>query len=293
MYGSPSEWQKAMTYHWVQKILNEYQDKKTVIIEGQVNLDFITAAFAGFNFQQYKIILVHCNNETRHKRLYLDRNQPELINDDMDKWAEFLKRQAIDKKVTILDTSLMDTNEMVDWFKQNSHLSSQANENIYLRRTARAIILNKHNQVLLLKIKGKPLHSNKYQDTQSFWITVGGELEQDETFELALQRELREEVGVTNPEKIELIAFGEHVLLWKGLKTKFVEQFYIVCLNDINLSNRNLTHEESIVIDDYSWWSLNDLQTTKEVIFPTCLPKLVNNYINHLNDWMVKKISLD
>lgn len=118
VYGSPSEWQKAMTYHWVQKIIHDYQDKSLVIIEGQVNLDYIVNAFAGFNSQQYKIILVHCNNATRHQRLHLDRNQPELINDDMDKWAEFLTKQAIDKNVTILDTSLMDTNEMLNVFKE-------------------------------------------------------------------------------------------------------------------------------------------------------------------------------
>jgi GrpB-like predicted nucleotidyltransferase (UPF0157 family)/dephospho-CoA kinase len=116
-YGSGSEWQKAMTFHWVKKILVEYKDKELVILEGQVNLDFITDAFAGFNLSQYKIILVHCDNKTRHQRLHQDRNQPELVNDQMDSWAEFLKKQAINKHVMILDTSLMNTEEMVNQFK--------------------------------------------------------------------------------------------------------------------------------------------------------------------------------
>ena len=113
VYGSGSEWQKAMTYHWVKKIMAEYKNKELVILEGQVNLDFITDAFSGFNFTQYKVILVHCDNETRHQRLYQDRNQPELVNDQMDNWAEFLKKQAINKNIMILDTSLMNTEEMV------------------------------------------------------------------------------------------------------------------------------------------------------------------------------------
>ena len=79
----------------------------------------------------------------------------------------------------------------------------------------------------------------------------------------------------------------------KGLSTKFVEQFYIVYIDDINLSNRNLTHEESTMIDEYHWWSLSDLLTTKDVIFPTCLPELVSDYILHPNDWMAREISLD
>ncbi|MBV8801388.1 MAG: GNAT family N-acetyltransferase [Gammaproteobacteria bacterium] len=118
VYGSGSEWQKAMTYHWIKKIITEYKEKEYVILEGQVNLDFITDAFSGFNFHQYKIILLHCNNKTRHQRLQDDRNQPELVNDQMDSWAEFLRKQAINKNVMILDTSLMNTEEMINQFKQ-------------------------------------------------------------------------------------------------------------------------------------------------------------------------------
>jgi GrpB-like predicted nucleotidyltransferase (UPF0157 family)/dephospho-CoA kinase len=117
VYRSGSEWQKAMTYHWVKKIMEEYKNKELVILEGQVNLDFITDAFAGFNFTQYKIILVHCDNKTRHQRLHQNRNQPELVNDQMDNWAEFLKKQAISKNAMILDTSLMNTEEMITQFK--------------------------------------------------------------------------------------------------------------------------------------------------------------------------------
>jgi hypothetical protein len=118
VYGSGSEWQKAMTYHWVKKLLNNFQDEKLVIFEGQVNLDFIVSAFAGFDFDRYKIILVHCENTVRHKHLHQDRNQPELVNDNMDNWSAFLKKQAIDKSALILDTTLMSKEEMVEQFKK-------------------------------------------------------------------------------------------------------------------------------------------------------------------------------
>ncbi len=61
---------------------------------------------------------MHCDNKTRHLRLHQGRNQPELINNNMDNWAEFLKKQAINKNIMILDTSLMNTEEMVNQFKQ-------------------------------------------------------------------------------------------------------------------------------------------------------------------------------
>jgi hypothetical protein len=116
-YGSPSEWQRAMTYHWAKKIITHYQDKKLVILEGQVNLDFIVATFSGFNLHRYQIIFIHCDHSTRHQRLHKNRNQPELVNVDMDNWADFLKKQAIDKKAVILDTTLMNADEMVSQFE--------------------------------------------------------------------------------------------------------------------------------------------------------------------------------
>ena len=111
-------WQTRITYHWIKKLLNDYPNKKLIILEGQVNLNFIVSAFEGFNFYKYKIVLAHCENITRHKRLHQDRNQPELINDNMDTWAEFLKKQAIEKQAMILDTTLMNTDEMVSQFEK-------------------------------------------------------------------------------------------------------------------------------------------------------------------------------
>ena len=48
-YGSPSEWQRAMTNLWVDKIIHENSSKELVILEGQVNLEFIKSAFNNVN----------------------------------------------------------------------------------------------------------------------------------------------------------------------------------------------------------------------------------------------------
>ena len=42
--GSGEKWQELTTYRWIEKITVEYQGKKIVAMEGQVNLDFIKAA---------------------------------------------------------------------------------------------------------------------------------------------------------------------------------------------------------------------------------------------------------
>lgn len=164
---------------------------------------------------------------------------------------------------------------------------------INIRRTARAIILNSNNQVLLLKINDKPLLNKMHQDKQSFWVTIGGELEVNESIEEALQRELLEEVGITKPIKFEHFAFGEQVLPWKGLPTRFIENFFIVRADKYNLSNRNLTSEEMLIIGEYRWWSVDEMLKTKEVIFPGCLANLLIDYMNHSEEWLAKEISLD
>jgi ADP-ribose pyrophosphatase YjhB (NUDIX family) len=162
-----------------------------------------------------------------------------------------------------------------------------------IRRTSRAIILNASNQILLIKINDKPLQDKSNRDQSSFWVTVGGEVEENESVVDALQRELREEVGFIKPAEFELIAFGEQILPWKGLSTQFIEKFYIVRTEEINLDNRNLTGDELKVIAEYRWWSIDELLNTKEVVFPGCLAKLMKDYINSSDQWVAQEITLD
>lgn len=104
-YGSPSKWQEQMTYNWLEIIVSKYLIYNQVLIEGQVNIDFILGAFKKFNVKNAKIILIHADDKTRHERLKLSRNQPELINEQMDSWAKFLFDQARKYNIRIINTS--------------------------------------------------------------------------------------------------------------------------------------------------------------------------------------------
>ncbi len=113
-YGEPSEWQRAMTHKWVERLLIEFKKKKIVVFEGQINLQFIVEACAKYHFTNYQILLIHCDNQVRHERLRMQRNQPELINKQMDDWASFLKHQAKQMDVQILDSGKISVDEIVD-----------------------------------------------------------------------------------------------------------------------------------------------------------------------------------
>lgn len=117
-YGSDEGWQQAMTEHWLEIILKVYQDKDCVILEGQMNLDFIFAAIEKLPVKHYQVILFDCENTVRHERLKTDRNQPDLVNAQMDTWAAFLRKQAIERKVPIIDTSHDSLPEIVERLRQ-------------------------------------------------------------------------------------------------------------------------------------------------------------------------------
>jgi uridine kinase len=68
-YGSGTAWQKAMLYQWVEKILTNPYNRDFVLLDGQVNMDFINEACKNYNVIDYSIILVHCKNHLRHERL--------------------------------------------------------------------------------------------------------------------------------------------------------------------------------------------------------------------------------
>ena len=116
-FGSEENWQKTMLHQWVEKLLQAYQDKKTIIFEGQVNLKFIQEAFMQHHFSNYQIILLDCDEKTMKKRLLEHRNQPELWNEDMKNWLHYLRNQAQEFKIPILNSSEISAEKLAEIFK--------------------------------------------------------------------------------------------------------------------------------------------------------------------------------
>ncbi len=117
-FGSVENWQKEKTFQWVKKILSEYNHDEIIIFEGQVNLQFIKEGFSFNNFTNYQIILIDCNKKIMEKRLTINRNQPHLFNKDMINWLNFLRKQAIDFNVKIIDTSNKTKFEVLNSFEE-------------------------------------------------------------------------------------------------------------------------------------------------------------------------------
>jgi len=116
-YGSGENWQKEMTKTWVQKMLSEYPDKRTIIFEGQVNLDFIREGFEQSGFSDYTTVLIDCNEEMMHHRLSTERMQPELVTPEMNNWRRLLREQAQKYGESIIDTHELDKEQAIEAFE--------------------------------------------------------------------------------------------------------------------------------------------------------------------------------
>jgi adenylate kinase family enzyme len=111
--GSLERYQEKSTYYWIEHSLSAYSDKSVVVIDSQSNLQFVCNAFKHYQVRQSKVMLIHCNQEQREQRLSQERQQPELATHEMQKWADFLYKQALSLGVSVLDTSIMPLQESI------------------------------------------------------------------------------------------------------------------------------------------------------------------------------------
>jgi 8-oxo-dGTP pyrophosphatase MutT (NUDIX family) len=118
-----------------------------------------------------------------------------------------------------------------------------------------------------------------------FWFTPGGGLDAGETFEEAAARELREEAGYELRVLGGVVHEDEVEFDFEGVTYRQRQRFFAVAVPVAGptaaLDRGGWTDVERRSITGYRWWSLDELETTSESIYPPDLAGIVGS----ITDW--------
>jgi 8-oxo-dGTP pyrophosphatase MutT (NUDIX family) len=143
-----------------------------------------------------------------------------------------------------------------------------------LRSAARAIVLDDEERILLVQFE--------FPD-RLVWATPGGGIEDGESDEAALRRELAEEAGLHDFDLGPLVWNRTHVVPFEsGLWDGQTERYYLVRTRAFEpmprLSWEQLRSEHMTAI---RWWTLDELDAADALFAPRRLPALVRDLVRH------------
>lgn len=137
-----------------------------------------------------------------------------------------------------------------------------------LRRAARAVVLDPAGRILLVRFEFP---------TRTVWATPGGGIDEGESHEDAIRRELAEEIGLDEVELGPWIWTREHVFPFEsGLWDGQVERFVLVRAPEFEPAPRFTVEQLAAeYVTALRWWTLAELEASGEEFAPRRLPELV------------------
>jgi 8-oxo-dGTP pyrophosphatase MutT (NUDIX family) len=144
---------------------------------------------------------------------------------------------------------------------------------MFIRKSSRAIILNKGNEIFLFQYS-----FDYFADGNVVWITPGGGLEEGESFEMALKRELYEELGIQYNQNYRQIYYRSPVYCLKnGEKIQCEERFFLVYLDVEKIKFNYWTENEQKRMRCGKWWSVDEIKQSDDEFFTRDIIDIMNN----------------
>jgi len=137
-----------------------------------------------------------------------------------------------------------------------------------LREAARAVLLDDNDRIMLLR----------YDENGGFWATPGGSLEPGENHRRALIRELREELGIQDAEIGPQLAARTQDHLVAGRPVRHSERYYLARVLAGTVSPEQAHQSDNI--RDWQCWTLAELSTTSQTVYPAGLADLIETLLS-------------
>lgn len=136
------------------------------------------------------------------------------------------------------------------------------------RPTARLVVLGADDRVLLFRYEDATPLDPRRPDLLVSWATPGGGLEPGESFEQAALRELWEETGIRARHLGPWVWSREGTLHFPDGPVLFQERYFVIRVPTAAVNIENMEDGERLVYREHRWWSVEELHTTGETIFP-------------------------
>lgn len=143
------------------------------------------------------------------------------------------------------------------------------------RQAGRVILLDPADRVFLLNGTDITL-----DPPSSWWFTPGGGCEDDETHAVAARREAFEELGIDVGELVDPVYERNSDFMFEGLHFQQHELYYVARVDAEFLLNDELWSEvERRSVIGARWWSLAELRTTQDTVYPEGFPELLERVL--------------
>lgn len=138
-----------------------------------------------------------------------------------------------------------------------------------VRRAARVILLDPDDRVLLMRYDDGPPNG-------SHWSTPGGGLNAGEEYPAAALRELEEETGWSDVRLIGEVLRRSFEMEFGGRMVRQRERLYLARTDQACRAIRGVgAMHAADGIAAWRWWTLAELDSTEEQIWPADLPDVI------------------
>lgn len=133
------------------------------------------------------------------------------------------------------------------------------------RNQARGFVLNDAGEVVLVKYEDTEPVNPAEPEILKYWVLPGGGIEEGESYEQAVAREVLEETGITVSEVGRRIHVLEKELIFAGNLHRMHAEYYLSrCAGQP--PSANCDPDEGIV--DVRWWSIDEIRKSDEIFLP-------------------------